>query len=511
LVKVVLIGVDGATWIILRKLISDGVMPFLAEAIEDGVHGYLRSTIASSTFPSWPTIATGLDPAQHGLTGFMLRSRNGRLVLGSSLYLERETLWDILGYHRLSSLVINYPGTYPAKRIRGFMLTGILTTNYNGFAYPRDMGYMVLKRFGYPLEVDIVNESPQTYIGIDGNRARIASYMIRNYDYDFVSVVFRCSDKLQHHFWNDWRAYRIYYRSLDRWVKEVVESSGYPDTPFLIVSDHGFDYARYKLNIPRILYDHGLVSLGKRIGDSKRTSSPTISRLLGRIGLSREVLSNIVNRYRLLSMIVKRAGGIVFARLFLPETSQTIDPVYSRVYPSSEGLFIMDKDITIDYVVDLLRRCSRYRGRDAINKVYIVKNVWRGPYLYRAPDIIVETRTGCGIAHDLKMRDYVLENHEPLGGHTSYVSHYGVLVASGGDIRRGGLVNASVYDIAPTILDILDLPISIDHVGRPLKEIFRDGSSIKQRAIKTMNYRRLGLSIRIQNIKYRSMGRGGTI
>jgi hypothetical protein len=49
----------------------------------------------------------------------------------------------------------------------------------------------------------------------------------------------------------------------------------------------------------------------------------------------------------------------------------------------------------------------------------------------------------------------------------------GVVVIQGPGIRRGPLaVDASVYDILPTLMDGLDLPVAEDSVGAPLESAF---------------------------------------
>jgi hypothetical protein len=50
----------------------------------------------------------------------------------------------------------------------------------------------------------------------------------------------------------------------------------------------------------------------------------------------------------------------------------------------------------------------------------------------------------------------------------------GVLVASGGPVRRGAEVTASIHDITPTVLALLGLPVARDMSGRVLTELVED-------------------------------------
>ena len=47
----------------------------------------------------------------------------------------------------------------------------------------------------------------------------------------------------------------------------------------------------------------------------------------------------------------------------------------------------------------------------------------------------------------------------------------GVFIASGGPIRKGVEVRATILDVTPTVLAILGLPVADDMPGRVLEEI----------------------------------------
>ncbi|MCK5687824.1 alkaline phosphatase family protein, partial [Myxococcota bacterium] len=48
-----IIGLDGATWPVLDKLIDAGHMPALKKLLEKSIRGPLRSTVPPATFPAW--------------------------------------------------------------------------------------------------------------------------------------------------------------------------------------------------------------------------------------------------------------------------------------------------------------------------------------------------------------------------------------------------------------------------------------------------------------------------
>src|SRR5512143_3706775 len=69
--RVMIIGLDGATWDVLDKWIVDGTLPNLARLRGEGSWGILRSTIPPITAAAWSTFMTGKRPSKHGVFHFI--------------------------------------------------------------------------------------------------------------------------------------------------------------------------------------------------------------------------------------------------------------------------------------------------------------------------------------------------------------------------------------------------------------------------------------------------------
>ena len=65
--KLLLIGLDGGTWKLLKNWIDDGSLPNLARLYNEGSRGTLLSTIPSSTCPALPALFTGKNPGNIGI------------------------------------------------------------------------------------------------------------------------------------------------------------------------------------------------------------------------------------------------------------------------------------------------------------------------------------------------------------------------------------------------------------------------------------------------------------
>ena len=68
--KVLVIGLDGATWQLFRPWASAGRLPRLAALMQRGTWGPLRSTIPPLTLPAWSSLMTGRNPGGHGIYAF---------------------------------------------------------------------------------------------------------------------------------------------------------------------------------------------------------------------------------------------------------------------------------------------------------------------------------------------------------------------------------------------------------------------------------------------------------
>ena len=68
--RILIIGLDGATFDILDPLMAAGRMPNLKGLIETGASGILYSTKPPITPAAWTTFMTGKGPGRHGIVDF---------------------------------------------------------------------------------------------------------------------------------------------------------------------------------------------------------------------------------------------------------------------------------------------------------------------------------------------------------------------------------------------------------------------------------------------------------
>lgn len=146
--KTLLIGLDGATFTVLKPLI-DGtaeegvVMPFLADTMARGFSATLKSTNHPLTPPAWTSVATGRTPGHHGIYDFVRFEDMGDdmfFTLYDARDIRTETLWQVAGRNDKSVISLNFPMMAPPMEVNGALVPGFVSWKH-------------LRRNSYPPEV----------------------------------------------------------------------------------------------------------------------------------------------------------------------------------------------------------------------------------------------------------------------------------------------------------------------------------------------------------------------
>jgi len=183
--KVILIGIDSATWHVLLPLVRDGRMPNVGRLMEKGVAGPLRTFKPTLSPLIWATIVTGKSPRKHGIRSFVtlkpvgcrrgipeLRPRQmspwfrrlyrygglaflkrallrtgllKRVPMGSNMR-RCKALWNIFSENGEVVAVLNWWSSWPAEEVNGCVISqsvGHLIRNVRAASardtYPSDL------------------------------------------------------------------------------------------------------------------------------------------------------------------------------------------------------------------------------------------------------------------------------------------------------------------------------------------------------------------------------------
>ena len=119
---VIVVGVNGMEWDLIRPLLLKGEMHNLATVIQRGVYGKMKTLTAPNCPKIYSTIATSTPPDENGITGFKVAGQTASTAL-----LKREPLWSILSKHGVTVGMANVPATFPVMPLNGYMVSGMLT------------------------------------------------------------------------------------------------------------------------------------------------------------------------------------------------------------------------------------------------------------------------------------------------------------------------------------------------------------------------------------------------
>jgi len=113
--RVLVFGIDGGTWDVMRPMIEAGELPNLAKLYRSGIHGTLRSRNPALSPVVWSTIFTGRLPKDHGVIDWKTSQSQHRKV---------KALWEITSQQDVATDVFNVPSTFPPTPVDGVMIAG---------------------------------------------------------------------------------------------------------------------------------------------------------------------------------------------------------------------------------------------------------------------------------------------------------------------------------------------------------------------------------------------------
>src|SRR5215218_7921627 len=127
--KVLVIGVDGATFDLIDPWVAEGRLPNFGRMLREGARGMLQSTVIPNSFPGWTSCTTGVNPAKHGIFNALIRKKHGeyRMSVVNSRDIRYERIWQLLGREDKRVGVMNVPCSYPPVPVNGFLIGGMLS------------------------------------------------------------------------------------------------------------------------------------------------------------------------------------------------------------------------------------------------------------------------------------------------------------------------------------------------------------------------------------------------
>jgi predicted AlkP superfamily phosphohydrolase/phosphomutase len=507
--RVMVIGLDGATFALLEPLMASGVMPFLARFREESAYGELLSTMPPVTAPAWASFMTGVNPGRHGIYEFAHRQRGSlSQVPVNATYLQSPTLWQRLSTGGVRVGVINVPLTYPPTPVNGFLISGLMTPRgARDFTYPRALLDELEARFGpYRLHHRQVYTKGRVHAVLSEARAildyrlQTARYLLQQRDWDFFMVYFQGTDRVQHELWHildethpahDLREAAQhaedmlgFFRVVDDAVRELATQAP-NDTTVIVMSDHGFGPIHKFLNFNVWLLQQGFLELKSNVTARlkylafRNGLTPAFAyRLAMRLGLAHLRLAAGMTKRATLLHLLERS----FLSLSNVDWSRTV--AYSRgnygqIFINLQGrephgiVTPVEYETVRETIIERLRKLTDPEtGEPIIARVFRTEELYWGERADCAPDLLPITR-------DMRYKPLgtvSFTSHrlvEPTFGNSGDHRMEGVLFLCSSGVRPGHrLSNVYIVDLTPTILYLLEQPVPANLDGTVLTEAF---------------------------------------
>jgi predicted AlkP superfamily phosphohydrolase/phosphomutase len=514
--RVVVIGLDGGTFDLIRPWVETGRLPTFAKLMREGAWGNLRSTMPPITAPAWSSFITGKNPGKHGLVDFVFRRPDSYDVSPVNASLRQgRSLWSLLSEGGKKVIVVNVPLTYPPEPVNGLMITGLLTpSEKSDFAYPPELANE-LRVGGYRIH------APQSFAKGDIERFLRSIYetteiqlttvkrLMQEHPWDFLMYVFRGPDRLQHGLWHFMDPDHPLHGapSTEKYQNAILEHYQYIDhqladlfnqlderTVLILMSDHGAGPFHKYIYMNNWLRRWGLLK-------TKRGLITKLKEAMFALGITPINTYNFLLHLGLGSLkgkVTKGKGQEKLAWLFLSfkDVDWSRTQVYSLgnagqlwinlrgrepmgiVAPGSEY-----KAVRQDVINRLMEMEDPDTGERLVDVVYTREELFHGPCVERMPDIVFVPK---GFRY-LSFGEYEFASHRLVDvsyGITGWHRQEGMVLLHGPPVQKGKrLSEAHIEDVTPTILYLMEQSLPDDMDGHVLTDAL-DSAWIDQARLK---------------------------
>lgn len=519
--KVLLIGIDGATWRIMDPLIAKGKLPNLARLRAEGASGPLRSTVIPNTPPAWISFLTGKNSGKTGIYDFVGRQVGSYdMKVCTSRDNDEPTIFEILSEAGRRVCSVNMPMTYPPDTtINGVMISGIpLPPAAGDFCHPPELMQEIARETGeYRVdidysrydagredtagELDLYEQLLEDLYDTLATRQRVIQYLLERESPDLFAVVYSLVDRVQHYFWKftdpehpgyseegEKRFGEVIDRAneiIDSMIGELLEHA--PDYDVIVASDHGFGPYYRDFHLNRWLMERGYLVLKRTPRTALRMT--TLGNVLRKIGLGRAA-----------SVLPGVLEGCPVPRPYRKKVADRSDIIWSktRAYANVSGISFNLKGREPEGIVtygdeyrqlahriidDLMELTDDRTGEKLIDVADIKENRFHGPRVYQAADVYFMI---AGLSYHITSRldvDHLFDDRKHFGMSGTHRMEGIIIIRGEGITANTTFEHASIMDVPATVLHLMGLPVLKNMDGNVLEEIFEE-SFLRNRPVR---------------------------
>jgi predicted AlkP superfamily phosphohydrolase/phosphomutase len=412
------------------------------------------------------------------------------------------TLWDIVSAAGKGVLAINVPLTYPAREVNGAMISGFpVLARQQDWIFPQELRARLCQlglhhvqelnpdtfrlRLGALDEDEFLSHASQSI----QKTLAVTQHCMKNYHWDLLVTVFVATDRVQHLFWHYMDVAHPKHKAVPsekhknaiiRIYEEVDRAIGAlacaldEDTYLFVISDHGFGPLYGSFLINSWLMELGLLKLKRRSRPS--TIGLGITRSLDKPFVAQ--LSRLMDKIGLLGF-VRRAlpawlgsGGAV---LGIRELFDSIDLEATQALALSNGKIYInarreeEKEIVAQSIRDELLQLTDPLSGHHLDVQILTKRELYGDSCSGGPDLYVVIEN---YKYSVSSKIVPGRLWEVPASVSGAHREEGILLMKGPPAAQTVLwENVHIWDLAPTILSALEIPVPAKIQGKALAGI----------------------------------------
>jgi len=522
--RALVVGLDGFDLGLVEQFGAQH-LPHLHALMERGVFAALQSVQPPATLPNWTTFLTGVDPARHGVFDFTTR-KGYRVRFTAGTAREVPTVFRQLDQLGLRCACLSFPATWPPEKLEhGIFASGwdapVAFEADRSFMWPPSLYDETVERFGAPTFDDVnefhadapgwIDRLPSALEERISRKTQWVRWLLERRDWDVFAVYFGESDTASHYLWahhdpasprrpaqvsaRQQHGIRRVYESLDRAVGSLMTAAGGSETEVTVLSDHGSGGSSDKvLYLNRLLAEHGLLRFGRRWGRSGaglkeialRRFPPRLRERLFRMG-NAWLPSRLESNVRFGAIDMRSTVAFSDELNYFPGIHLNVAGREPRgiVRPEEK------RETSLRVRAALLGTRDPWNGKLVFRDIIPREELFEGPYLERAPDLLLDLHLDEGYSYNLMPSTEAtptersvgsawrkLAEHERIGkkGRSLPGSHrsHGFTVMAGPKVRAHGRIDAQIADLTATLLCRLGLSVPPDCRGRVLWQALQD-------------------------------------
>lgn len=440
--KLIFIGIDGLSWNLIEDLMAKGNLKNIKELIKTGVSGIMKADHPLLSPQIWTSIFTGKKQEKHGIKDFYSTKED----------LKSDQIWDILHNNGFSLGIYRALSALSLKKVDDFFIPSFYS--FEKEAYPRKLTFiheldqkarsnklnlfLIIKIFWklfksvFPIKTLFIILKKCLFLGNKNNNKKrfhklkdieflihtnLFYKLLKKYKSEFSIIYENACDSLSHIYWNDYEQNtefskilpNIYFK-IDKFFRKINKYAKKNNITLLIVSDHGFrGVDKFQL------YKRSL----------------KVFNLLKELNLENDIYGSLLGHTALFRL---KTNSLI--------TFENLKKIFESISYKGEKLFIIN-DLEENLIVKL--------------KTFIEKE--------KGLEIRLNNRKSVNVNSIIDF------NYRITGLHDE---NNGFFLIKGHNIKEGEkLVEVKPYDITPTILTLLGVPIPSETDGKVLKEIFK--------------------------------------